>query len=486
MATPTSRPARAGPGPRSPPSDGLAALHRLEEEVLVEALTVDGAVIITAAGSVVDSQRARGLLRDRATVVWLDAPVDELMSRMSGGAHRRRIDREHLEALSDQRRAHLAKVADLWLDARRPTGELVDEILTVLGRGSLAVRGRAQDFGRRRDGDRATLYTLGRGDGITAKVADHGATLVELHVPDRDGTFRDVVLGFDAVEGYESDRNAYFGATVGRVANRIAHGRFELGGRTYRLACNEPPHHLHGGAERSFDKVRWQVADRADDTLVLTYVSPDGEEGYPGRVEVTATYGVTRDTLVIEYRASADAPTPLDLTNHTYLNLRGEGEGSILDHELQVFADRALDVDNELIPTGRFVDLAGTPLDLRSPVVLGSRIRELGTTAALGWDHHYVLRCAAAELRPAARLHDPSSGRVLDLATDQPGLQVYSGNRLVPPVRGRHGHLYDRHSGVCLEAQHYPDAVHQRDFPSIVLPPGGTYQHTTHYRFSAT
>jgi aldose 1-epimerase len=345
--------------------------------------------------------------------------------------------------------------------------------------------GRSADFGARRAGDRATIVTLGHLDGgILAKVTDHGATLVELHVPDRNGRRGDVVLGYGSVAGYEADTNPYVGATVGRVANRIAHASFELAGRRYRLARNEPPHHLHGGARRSFDKVRWSVAERSDEAVTLRHVSPDGDEGYPGRVDVSATYRVAGDTLTIDYRAVTDAPTPLDLTNHSYLNLHGAGAGSVLEHHLQVDADRCLVVDDELLPTGATTEVANTALDLRTPARLGVAVAALADGPTEGLDHHYVLRDATGGLRPVARLLDPVSGRHLELATDQPGLQVYTAGHLAAPVAGKNGHRYARHAAVCLEASHHPDALHHPAFPSIVLAPGETYRHTTSYRFS--
>lgn len=342
---------------------------------------------------------------------------------------------------------------------------------------------RSADFGARRTGDRATIVTLG-GGGILAKVTDHGATLVELHVPDRDGVPGDVVLGYGSVAGYEADTNPYLGATVGRVAGRIAQASFELAGRRHELARNEPPHHLHGGARRSFDKVRWSITERRDQAVTLRHVSPDGEEGYPGRVAVSATYRVAGDTLTIDYRAVTDAPTPLDLTNHSYFDLRGEGANSVLDHDLQVFADHCLVLDADLLPTGATTQVADTPLDLRAPVRLGVPVAALADRPTEGLDHHYVLRDAAGGLRPVARLLDPASGRCLELATDQPGLQVYTAGHLTSPVAGKHGHRYGRYAGVCLEASHHPDALHHPAFPSIVLAPGETYRHTTSYRFS--
>jgi len=351
---------------------------------------------------------------------------------------------------------------------------------------SARARDRVADFGTRRDGTRARLFTIGRPGGVVAAVSDHGATLVELHVPDRSGVVADVVLGFDDVAGYESPRNANLGATVGRVANRIAGASFELAGRHHRLTANAPPHHLHGGGDRAFARVLWEVVAHEDERVVLRHHSPAGDEGYPGNIEVTASYQVAGDDLRLEYHATTDAPTPLDLTNHAYVNLRGHGEATILDHELQVLADHVLEVDEQLVPTGGYAELAGTPLDLRAPTPLRARVTALTDTPALGLDHHYVLRDGAGELRSVARLSEPSTGRRLEVLTDQPGLQVYSGNRLDPPVTGKRGHRYGRHAGLCLEAHHLTDAVHHPHFPSVVLAPGEHYEHTTIHRFAST
>lgn len=353
-------------------------------------------------------------------------------------------------------------------------------------------------FGVRPDGTHATRFVVGDPDGLHAAVTDHGATLVALYAPDRDGQLADVVLGFNDVCGYAAPSNPYLGATVGRVANRIANARFDLGGRRFDLAANEGSNHLHGGGPRAFSQVVWQLADLTDGEVVLRHVSPDGDEGYPGRVEVTATYGVTHDALTITYRATTDAPTPLDLTNHAYLNLRGHDAGDVLDHDLTVGADHVVEVDAVLIPTGTLRDVAGTPLDLRSPTMLRSPVTALADTPALGLDHHLVLhrgqdpddpgRGAAGgdgRVRPVAWLREPTSGRRLELATDQPGLQVYTGNRLDGSLTGKGGRRYQRHAGLCLEAHHLPDAVHHPGFPSIVLTPDRTYEHTTVLRFSA-
>lgn len=339
-------------------------------------------------------------------------------------------------------------------------------------------------FGTSEGAEAAQLVTLTNGDGLSASITDLGATLVALEAPDRTGRCANVVLGFDSVEGYESRHNQYFGATIGRVANRIANAAFVVDGEHRQLAPNEPPHHLHGGGERSFDKVRWRIDGEEADVVELSYRSPDGEEGYPGRVEASATYRLTGDALVVEYRAVTDRTTPLNMTNHAYWNLRGAGAGTILDHELELLADAFTPTDDELIPTGAIADVAGTPLDFTTPQRIGARIGALLDKPTLGYDHNYVLRDGSHALRLAARLRDPASGRGLELLTDQPCLQLYSGNRLFAPIAGRHGATYVRNGGVCLEPQAHPDAVHQPHFPSILVEPGTTYRHRTRYRFT--
>lgn len=337
-------------------------------------------------------------------------------------------------------------------------------------------------FGTTTDGDLAQLFTLGDDDRMVVRISDFGATLVEVHLPDREGVVEDVVLGFDSVEGYQSPANPYFGATVGRVANRIANAEFTIDDEHFVLAANEPPNALHGGPDRALSKVLWTVEHAATDELQLAYSSPDGEEGYPGRLDVSARYRVRGASLELRYRAVASAATPVNLTNHTYWNLAGAGAGSILDHEMQVFSERFTPTDDQLIPTGAMDPVAGTPLDLRSLRRIGDRIDELAETPAAGYDHNFVLDDRAGELRRAARLRDPGSGRVVELHTDQPGLQVYSGNRLSGVV-GKGGKAYGRFGGVCLEPQHHPDALHRPEFGSIILRPGEAYDHTTLLRF---
>lgn len=338
-------------------------------------------------------------------------------------------------------------------------------------------------FGTTDYGREATLATLRGDDGFVVQVSDLGATIVQVHAPDREGRLADVTLGFDDASGYRSPENKYFGATIGRVTNRIAGATFELDGRRYELAANEPPHAIHGGPDRAFSKVLWEIVDADDAEVELTYTSPDGEEGYPGRLQASARFRVEGDTLEVRYRATSDRRTPVNMTNHAYWNLGGHGAGTILDHELAVAAARYTAADDDLIPTGELVEVDGTPLDLREPTRIGEHIGELEPTGAMGYDHNYVIDGDPGAMRLAARLRDPASGRVLELSTDQPGVQVYSGNRLSGQV-GKDGRSYARNGAVCLEPQHHPDALHHPGFPSIVLDPGDTYEHVSRYRFT--
>ena len=343
----------------------------------------------------------------------------------------------------------------------------------------------ATAFGRAPDGRQATLITIVGEGGRLARITDHGASLVELHAPDRDGRNADLVCGFDHLEGYLSASNPYFGATVGRVANRIGHARFTLDGTTYHLAANEPPHHLHGGAEASLDKLLWEVLDATEDQVRLRCRSPHGAEGYPGNVEVEATYRFEGDTLAVEYQATTDAVTPINLTNHTYWNLSGAGSGDVLDHELSVRAEQVSEVDDQLLPTGHLRAVDGTVLDLRRPRRLGDGVAALSDVpGAGGYDHNLVLDGAPGALRPAAVLYDPRSGRVLELATDQRCVQVYSGNQLEPAVAGKRGQVYGRHSALCLEPQGFPDAVNHPQLPSVLVQPGTVYEHRSRYRLT--
>jgi aldose 1-epimerase len=324
--------------------------------------------------------------------------------------------------------------------------------------------------------------------GISALLSSWGAGLVALNVPDRTGRFADVVLGFDTAAEYAAQSNLYFGCTVGRTANRIRRASFVLGDTTYELAANNGANHLHGGSTRSFDKVEWSAETSRSDhgpSVVFRYTSPHLEEGYPGQLEAMVTYALNaEDELRIDYEALSDRPTPVNLTNHTYWNLSGDGAGTILDHELQVQADRYTVSDDELLPTGEIRSVDGTALDFRQPCTVGSRITDLEDTAANGYDHNYVLSGRPSEPSFAARLSDPASGRAVEVWTAQPCMQVYSGN-FMTPTTGKLSAHYGVRSGFCLEPQGYPDAVNNPSFASIVLEPGDVYRATIIFRLRA-
>jgi aldose 1-epimerase len=367
--------------------------------------------------------------------------------------------------------------------------------LTVLAMPTLVMPALAADptsepFGKTADGQAVELYTLTNEAGFTAKVMTRGATLVQLLVPDRNGKFADVVLGFDSVSGYESADNQYFGCTTGRVCNRIAHGKFSLDGQDYTLAVNNDPNHLHGGAKRSLDKVVWAAKPFTNDRgqgVTFTYTSPDGEEGYPGNLDVTVTYLVPKDrnNLSIRYAATTDKATPVNLTNHAYFNLGGQGSPTITNHMLSLNADQYTPVDEDLIPTGKLESVAGTNLDFRKMTKIGDRIEELTDTPTLGYDHNFVLRAPeeGRTMRAAATLVDKDSGRRLRIMTTEPGIQFYTGNFLKGQT-GKGGKIYAHRSALCLETQHFPDAINQSNFPSVVLKPGGKFESQTVLSFS--
>jgi len=341
-------------------------------------------------------------------------------------------------------------------------------------------------FGKTEAGQQARLYTLSNGRGMTAKMTDYGATLVALHVPDETGPAADVVLGFDSVEGYESDRNQYFGATIGRVANRIAGASFELNGQRYELEANDKGHTLHGGGDRAFSEVLWDAQTMQTDAgpaVRFSHTSPAGEEGFPGRLEVTVTCTLTHyNALRIDYRAETDEPTPVNLTNHAYFNLAGHGEGTIEDHILTLFANRYTPTNEELIPTGELAPVAGTPLDFREPTAIGERLARMKDRPSNGYDQNHVLEKRPGDLALAARVREPKRGRVMEMHTTEPGVQFYTGNFLFGQP-GKDGRTYHQHGALCLEAQHFPDSVHHDAFPSTILRPDETYFQTTEYRF---
>ena len=346
-----------------------------------------------------------------------------------------------------------------------------------------------ESFGNAPDGTPAYLYTLKNSHGMEARITTFGGIVTSLKVPDRNGKLDDVVLGFDSPGDYVKHHD-YFGALIGRYGNRIAKGKFTLDGKDYTLATNNGQNHLHGG-KFGFDQKVWE-ADEAESepgrALVLKYVSKDGEEGYPGTLSVKVRYAVTdSNELRIEYSAITDKPTIVNLTQHSYFNLAGQGNGDILGHELTIVADRFTPVDSTLIPTGDVRPVEGTPMDFRIPVAIGSRINQKDQQLiyAGGYDHNWVLNRKDSTLALAASLHDPTSGRVMDVWTTEPGLQFYSGNFLNGSAVGKGGKTYNYRNGLCLETQHYPDSPNEPAFPSVVLRPGDHYQTTTLYRFLA-
>ena len=344
-----------------------------------------------------------------------------------------------------------------------------------------AMRVERMKFGKTAEGQEIDLYTLTNGR-ITAKVMTYGAILTELDVPDHDGREGDVVLGFPTLEGY-LPRHPYFGSTVGRVANRVGGAKFTLDGKDYKLAANNGPNSLHGGL-KGFDKVVWKAEDAsgpAGPAVRFTYTSPDGEEGYPGNLAVAVTYTVTADNaLKIDYKATTDRATPVNLTHHTYFNLAGPAAGSILGHVLTLAADKYTPGDEGMIPTGKIDPVQGTPLDFTTPTAIGSRIDQMKGEPG-GYDHNFVLRGAGG---PAATVYEPTTGRVMEVTTTEPGLQFYTGNFLDGTLTGKGNVVYKKHQALCLEAQHFPDSVNRPEFPSIILKPGETYTQTTTYKFS--
>jgi len=341
-------------------------------------------------------------------------------------------------------------------------------------------------FGRTPDGRDVELFTLTNG-GVEVRTIPYGATIVSIRVSDRSGHVADIVLGFDNLDGYLKP-NPYFGAAVGRYGNRIAKGRFTLDGRTYQLATNNGPNHLHGGV-KGFDKALWRGApiDRSGVVgVAYTYTSQDGKEQYPGTVTARVTYTLSASReLTIGYDATTDEPTPINLTQHSYLNLAGEGNGDILGHELAIDADRFTPVDATLIPTGELAPVEGTPFEFRRPTPIGRRIDTENEQLrnGKGYDHNVVLNGTSGTLRHAARVVNPASGRTLDISTTEPGMQFYAGNFLDGTITGKSGHVYRRRSGLCLETRHFPDSPNRPNCPSTILRLGERYQSKTAFAF---
>jgi aldose 1-epimerase len=363
----------------------------------------------------------------------------------------------------------------------------------VLGMVSLCLVINAQaevkvsDFGKTADGTPVKAFTITNSKGVIVKLITRGATLVEWHVPDKNGKMDDVVFGFDDIAGYESPAYQYYGATVGRVGNRIAGGKFTIDGHEYTLNKNEPTNTLHGGVKRSLDKVVWDgkpFENKDGQGVVFTYTSPDGEEGFPGNLTMKVTYTLTdKDELRIDYEATTDKATPINLTNHAYFNLSGAGSPTINDHELMLNADSYTPVNDALIPTGEFVPVAGTPFDFRTFHKIGERVNQLDDKPGKGYDHNFVLNRTVPGLSFAAKVRDPKSGRVLTEYTTEPGVQFYGGNFLKGDA-GKGGKPYAHRSGFCLETQHYPDSINQPNFPPVVLRPGEKYTQTCVYQIT--
>jgi aldose 1-epimerase len=336
-------------------------------------------------------------------------------------------------------------------------------------------------------GEAVEVYTLANANGVTLRALTYGCIVTELQVPDKNGAFDDIVLGFETLDDYLAG-HPYFGAVVGRYCNRIAGGRFALDGAEYRLATNNGPNHLHGGL-RGFDKVIWQGEPFTDDQgvgVAFTYTSRDGEEGYPGTLAIRVTYKLTdANELICGYRATTDRATHVNLTQHSYFNLAGRGAGNILDHEMMINADRFIPVDSTLIPLGELRKVAGTPFDFRKPTAIGARIDqdEEQLKLANGYDHSFVLNRSDDSLVLAARVHEPASGRVMEVHTTEPGVQLYTGNFLDGSLTGKGGCVYSRRQGFCLETQHFPDSPNQPHFPSTVLRPDEEYTSQTMFRF---
>lgn len=341
-------------------------------------------------------------------------------------------------------------------------------------------------FGQLSDGSAVELFSLTNKNGMVVKITNYGGIITSILVPDKQGNLIDVVLGFDNLEDYTKE-HPYFGAIIGRYGNRIRKGKFALDGREFTLVVNNGPNHLHGGLQ-GFDKVLWTAETKPDKAaLSLFYISKDMEEGYPGNLEVTVEYALNNDNeLSIAYKATTDKRTIVNLTNHTYFNLRGAGNGSILDHELMINASDFTPVDDTLIPTGEIRPVKNTPFDFGALKAIGSRINQETEQLKFGggYDHNFVLNKKDQPLELAAKVFEPDSGRKMEVYTTEPGLQFYSGNFLDGTLKGKNGSIYKFRYGFCLETQHFPDSPNQGHFPSVVLNPGETYASATTYRFS--
>lgn len=338
-----------------------------------------------------------------------------------------------------------------------------------------------EKFGQTNEGVSVDLFTLTNDNGLTVKITNYGGIVTSMLVPDKMGNYEDVVLGFDNLQNY-LDGHPYFGSLIGRYANRIAKGMFELKGVLYYLAANNGENHLHGG-NRGFDKVVWDSEPFVEENEVglnLSYLSKDMEEGYPGNLNVKVTYRLTNENqLIIDYFAETDKACPVNLTHHSYFNLTA-GKENILNHKVMINANSYVGIDNNLIPTGQIRDLIGTEMDFTLPKIIGSRIDMVDG----GYDHCYIINKNPDDMSLIARVHEETSGRIMEVYSTEPGVQFYSGNFLDGSIKGKNGIVYDKHFGFCLETQHFPDSPNQKDFPSTILYPGESYTYSTIYEFS--
>lgn len=346
-----------------------------------------------------------------------------------------------------------------------------------------------ESFGKLPDGTQVDVYTLTNKNGVEAKITNYGATLTSVKVPDRNGKMDDVVLGYDSIDGYLA-KNPHLGAIAGRYANRIANGEFKLDGKTYTLAKNNGPNHLHGGPN-GFYKQLWTASDASGkdgQAVSFKYLSKDGEEHYPGNLTATVTYTLTdNNELKIDYKATTDKDTVVNLTNHSYFNLAGAGNGDILKQQVKINATQFTPVDKTMIPTGKLENVAGTPMDFSTLTALGDRIDSNYDQLVLGkgYDHNYVLATGGSLSQQAVEAYDPSTGRVMEVFTDQPGVQLYTANHLDGSIIGKGGKAYPARGAFCLETQHFPDSPNKPNFPTTVLKPGEKFQSTTIFKFSA-
>lgn len=346
-----------------------------------------------------------------------------------------------------------------------------------------------ESFGKLPDGTEVDSYTLTNKNGVEVKITNYGATVTSIKVPDRSGKLDDVTLGYDSIDGYLA-KNPHMGSLAGRYANRIANGEFKLGGKTITLAKNNGPNHLHGGPN-GFYKQIWKASDASNKEGIavrMTYLSKDGEENYPGNLDVTVTYTLTeQNELKIDYLATTDKETVVNLTNHSYFNLAGAGSGDVLGHQLKINAKNTTEIDKTLIPTGKLSPVAGTPFDFGKLTAIGARINDTNEQLQIGkgYDHNFVLDTGGKLDAQAVEVYEPTTGRVMEVFTDQPGVQLYTANHLDGSIIGKGGKAYKQRGAFCLETQHHPDSPNKPNFPSTALKPGEKYQTTTIYKFSA-